>query len=225
MLVWLVEDAVSDVVPLLGPRETGLEVGVVPGVVVVVSDDVEVVPTDVVLISEGILSEGVDAAEPDGTTVWDESIVDVSETEVCDAFSVDKAVAAEVTLVCNDEVISATEELVSEDGEVVTVETVTLEDGGGVVNPLSLEDGSEVKAVAELVVGGVGKVLEEVSVACEELEVVESKTGDEMVADVATSVAEVEGGSMIELSVDAREAVGVDIIDISGALECSVEET
>ncbi len=93
-------------------------------VVEVVSDDLEVVPTDVVLMSEGTLSEGVDAAEPDGTTVWDESIVDVSETEVCDAFSVDKEVAAEVTLVCDGEAISATEELVSEDGEVVTVEAV-----------------------------------------------------------------------------------------------------
>ncbi len=45
-----------------------------------------------------------------------------------------------------------------------------------------------------------------------------------MVVDVTTSVAEVEGGSVIELSVDAREVAGVDIIDISGALEYSVEE-
>lgn len=45
-----------------------------------------------------------------------------------------------------------------------------------------------------------------------------------MVVGVAASVAEVEGGNATPLSVKAKEAVGVDTIDISGALECSVEE-
>lgn len=192
----LVEDAVSDAVPLLGLK-TGVEVGVVLGIVVVVvadrdvdevlvsedalsegvdaaelvSDDVKVVPTDEVLVPEDTLSEGVDVAEPDGASVWDESTVDTSKSKVCDVLSRDIEMAAEVTLVCDDEVISTNEELVSEYDKVVTAETVTLDDGGGDIDPLSLEDESEVKDV--LVAVGVWSRLEEVSVACDEFEPVE----------------------------------------------------
>ncbi len=51
----------SDVV--LEPRNTGVEVGVASGIVVVVSDEVEVVPTGVVLVSDDTLSEEEDVVE------------------------------------------------------------------------------------------------------------------------------------------------------------------
>ncbi len=130
------------------------------------------------------------------------------------------------TVVAGDDKISASEVLVSKDGVVMVAKPVaesSLEEESGDVDALSLEDKFEMKAVVNI--GARMASEEENRVACDELEPADIKPENEMTVEVAAWVAaEVVEGNANELFVNARDSVGVDIIDISEVLDCSVGE-
>ncbi len=133
------------------------------------------------------------------------------------------------TVVAGDDKFSTSEVLVSKDGVVMVEKPVaesSLEEESGDVDAFSLEDKFEMKGVAELVKIGAGTASEEENgVACDELEPADTKPENAMTVEVAAwVVAEVVEANANELFVNARDAVGVDMIDISEVLDCSVGE-